>query len=232
MKKIISYLLISFTLSISVFSQEKQNFLNKKPLSEYINEKSEKEKKLSVSKAFLMSLILPGWGEHYTDKKGISDYLIAAEVTLWLTFIGMHKYANWLEEDYKAFAAEHAGINNTGKGSKYYVNIGNFMNIYEYNTKKRFDREDNLVYDEKSDYFWQWDTDENRQKFDKKRIKSDRIKNRTIFVASAILLNHFISGLNASFGAKKINQRNISMNFSVENIYFPICWANLRFYFN
>lgn len=231
MKRIVLFLIIFVLLADISFSQEKFTFLKKSnplPVLKQENTKNNK-KSISPAKAFLLSFIIPGWGEKYTGNKGISNYLTAAEITLWLSFFGVDLYSNWLEQDYKSFAADHAGVMNAGKRDKYYVNIGNFMNIHDYNTKKYFDREDDLTYDTESDYFWQWDTKENREKFKNMRIRSDKLHNRTTFILSAIFLNHIVSGLNASLCAKKAKDNSVSLNFSARNPDLPVYFIGISY---
>ena len=166
MKRKISVLFILvLTINIS-FSQE---FQFKKEISSINKSFSERynfqpKNTLSPAKAFFLSFLVPGLGEHFIGKKGISPYLIFTEVSLWIGVIGTNMYAGWLEDDYRAFAANHAGVINADKTDRYYVNIGNFMNIYDYNAKKRFDRDNSLVYDEDGNFYWQWDSKENREK--------------------------------------------------------------------
>ena len=138
MRKIILSLIFFFLITNISFSQERFSVLKKTAPVTILKQDNEKhdDKSISPAKAFLLSFIIPGWGERYTGNKGISNYLIAAEITLWLSFLGVDLYSNWLEEDYKSFAADHAGVVNTGKRDKYYVHIVNFMNIHDYNTKK------------------------------------------------------------------------------------------------
>ncbi len=148
--------------------------------------------------AFFRSLLLPGWGEHYAGRKGISIYLIAAEASCWTGYVSLHLYSNWLEEDYKTFGASHAGINPEDKSKQYFVDAGNFDDIYQYNDKKRFDRDTGMQYPENSAYFWKWDNSANRKRFEEIRIKSDKMDNRKIYFASAILFNHLVSAIEAT----------------------------------
>ena len=105
------------------------------------------------------------------------------------------------------------------------------MNIYDYNAKKRFDRDNSLVYDEDGNFYWQWDSKENREKFKKIRIRSDKLRNRTTFLLSAVFLNHLVSGLNAALCAKSIKNENLSLDFSAENTLFPTYYVGLNYKF-
>ncbi len=160
----------------------------------------------SVSKALFLSLFLPGLGERYVGENKLSKYLIISEITLWGLYIYQRIYGGWIEEDYKLFSTAHAGINITGKDKKYFVNIGNFSDIFKYNSKKRVDREEEFIYDNISDYYWRWDSDENRQKFEDMRIESDKYINRLNYFIAGLFLNHIVSGINAAVCANKLNK--------------------------
>jgi len=160
----------------------------------------------SVSKALFLSLFLPGLGERYVGKNKLSKYLIISEITLWSLYIYQRIYGGWIEDDYKLFSTEHAGVNVAGKDKKYFVNIGNFSDIFKYNSKKRLDRDEEFVYDNISNYYWRWDSDENRQKFENMRIESDKYINRLNYFIAGLFLNHIVSGINAAVSANKLNK--------------------------
>ena len=76
MRKIFLALLFVFLCSNISFSQERFSFLKKSGAVPVLKQDKIKDNKKSISpeKAFLLSFILPGWGEHHTGKKGISNY--------------------------------------------------------------------------------------------------------------------------------------------------------------
>jgi hypothetical protein len=154
--------------------------------------------KKSVGLAALYSLLLPGMGELYAGGFSSGRYFLAAEGLLWLTYIGFDVYASSVRTDARTFAVSHAGIDPAGKQDQYYVDIGNFMNIDEYNQKKLRDRDLALVYDPAAGYAWQWDSDASRANFKDLRIKSDQVFNNMRYVGAAILVNHIASAINAA----------------------------------
>ena len=178
----------------------------------------------SVSKALFLSLFLPGLGERYVGKNKLSKYLIISEITLWSMYIYQRIYGGWIEEDYKLFSTAHAGVNIAGKDKKYFVNIGNFSDIFKYNNKKRLDRDEEFIYDNISDYYWRWDADENRQKFEDMRIESDKYINRLNYFIAGLFLNHIVSGINAAVSAKNLNKSiKILSNWKLE---YRFCMPN------
>ncbi len=174
--------------------------------------------------AFFRSLILPGAGEHYLGKQNFARAFFAAEVSLWLSYFAFQQYGKWLREDALTFAATHSGATIDGKPSQFFVDIGNYTDIYQYNDAKLRYGEYEKYYKE-ADYFWSWDLVSNQQKFENMRISSDRARNRSTYVLGAIFANHLISAIHATWQThrhnKKINEMTSSqVHFNVSANYF------------
>ncbi len=171
-------------------------------------------------KALLRSLILPGAGEYYLGKKNLALAFFATEVTLWLSYLAFQQYGKWVRQDALAFAATHSGAKIAGKPSQFFVDIGNYLDIYQYNDAKLRFGEYEKYYAE-ADYFWSWDLDSSRQKFENMRIASDRARNRSTYVLGAVFANHLISAIHASWQTHRYNKKidkvttsNIHINVS------------------
>jgi hypothetical protein len=160
----------------------------------------------SVFRSVLYSLILPGMGELYAGGFESGKYFLIAESGLWLTFTSFEFYGHWVQDDARSFAASHASASIEGKDDQFFVNIGNFDNVYQYNEKKLRDRDLGSVYDPNGSFYWQWDTDASRAQFKDLRIKSDNIFNNMRFVVGGIILNHIVSAINAARIAVKKNK--------------------------
>jgi hypothetical protein len=224
--KILSLFIISCFLSSPVLSGDHSTFqLRQKllydletarqnshePLSRVnliqVNAESEK----SVLKAVALSLLLPGMGELYADGFESGKYFLIAETGLWLTYTGFEAYGHWLQNDARSFAARHASVTVDGKDDQFFIDIGNFLNVYEYNEKKLRDRDPARLYNPNGPYFWQWDTDASRARFRDLRVKSDNVLNNVRFVVGAIIVNHIASAINAARLASRWN-RELSKN--------------------
>ena len=162
----------------------------------------------SPAKAFFYSLLVPGLGQRYVENVGNARYFIAAEVLLFGLAVGHEKYSGWLEEDYRAFAAAHAGINPAGKSKSFFVEISRYNTIYVYNEKMRINRDLDKIIPEIPENIWVWDLEANRFAFHDRRVDADTTQNRTIYFYSAMLLNHVISGIHAVIKAKRHHARN------------------------
>ena len=151
--------------------------------------------------AAIYSLVVPGMGELYAGDFSSGKYFLMSEGLLWLTYAAFEVYGNSVRDDARVFAVANAGVNPAGKNDQFYVDVGNFMNVAEYNDKKLRDRSPSLVYDPAAGYSWQWNSDAQRQTFRDLRVHSENMFNNKKFVAAAILINHVASAINAARAA-------------------------------
>jgi len=163
-------------------------------------------RKKSVGLAAVYSLLLPGMGESYTDGFSSGKYFLIAEGALWLTYAGFSVYGDALRDDARAFAALHAGVALAGKNDQFFVDIGNFTSVDEYNDKKLRDRSLDRVYDPAQGYAWSWDSDYSRTTYRGQRVSSDNVYNNRKFVVAAVLINHVASAINAARSAISKNK--------------------------
>jgi hypothetical protein len=154
--------------------------------------------KKSVPTAILYSLLLPGMGELYADNYSRGKYFTIAEGALWVTLVGFDQYARWLQNDARRYAVQHAGISLSGKSDIYFVDIGEYMNVQDYNQQMLRNRTPYKTLGEHSANSWNWDTKSNQLYYRNQRIASDQAFNNTKFVAAAIVINHVISAIDAA----------------------------------
>ncbi|MBD3287913.1 hypothetical protein GF337_03845 [candidate division KSB1 bacterium] len=157
-------------------------------------------------KAFLYSLLLPGAGEYYVGNKTMAKAFFFTELFLWAGFFSFDSYSNWKRDDMYVYAATHAGAQAQDKPAQYFVDIGNYDNIHEYNDAKQRQREFYKVYSEE-EYYWSWDSPEKREEFEQMRISSDRAHNRAIFAIGGIIANHLVSAIDAVWQSYRYNKR-------------------------
>jgi len=165
------------------------------------------EKSKKTLNPVIQSALIPGWGQkslQYPDRSRLFTYV---ETGLLISILGSTTYANILKKNYIAFAVEHAAISSAGKNHKYWVDIGNFKTIEDYNDEHLRNREMDDIYDANLRWSWDWDEDSNRNAFEQKRILSDQMKQVATFGAGAIVLNHMVSAIDALYlmriGSKK-----------------------------
>ncbi|MCA9740143.1 hypothetical protein KC734_01315, partial [candidate division KSB1 bacterium] len=87
--------------------------------------------------AFLKSLVIPGWGQYALGAKTSARNFVISEIVLIGTSLGFNVYSNWLEDDLRALAARHAGVQNAeSKDDQFWVDIGNFDSVVDFNDEK------------------------------------------------------------------------------------------------
>jgi hypothetical protein len=158
---------------------------------------SESGGKKSAGLAAVYSLVLPGMGELYAGGFDSGRYFLIADGLLWLTFAAFEVSGNYLQDDARAFAVSRAGIDPAGKDDQYYVDIGNFLDINEYNEKQLRDREPENLYDPAAGYGWAWDSDASRATYRDQRIESETMYNNKKFVVAGLIANRVASAINA-----------------------------------
>lgn len=181
-----------------------------------VNSFVEQEKK-SVGLGIIYSLLLPGMGELYADAYGIGKYFTIADGLLWGTFIGMNAYSNWQVNNYKTYAAVHAGVDNNNKDSDFYSTIANYTSVDSYNNEKALERNFDEMYDENA-YFWKWNSTNERQTYREMWTSGEQVKNDIRFVVGGLILNRIASAINAARLVSSYNNRlkdEVSWNFSV-----------------
>ncbi len=147
----------------------------------------------------LQSALLPGWGQkslNYSDRSRVFTYV---ESGLVLSIFGSTTYANILKKNYIAYAVAHAAVSSSGKSHEYWVDIGNFATIEDYNDEHLRNREMDDIYEVSPQWGWAWDSDSHRDFFEQKRILSDQMKQVASFGVGAMILNHMVSAIDALY---------------------------------
>lgn len=165
------------------------------------------------AKPFLKSLLIPGWGQYSQGRNNSALIYISLEALFWGGMFSFQSYGGWLENDYKGYAVSHAGIEPVGKNHDYFVDIGNYDDMDEYNRIQQLERDWDALYLDDT-YYWQWDNSSNRTTFEDLRIKSDLYKNSTIYFAGAILVNHLISAIDAARYTRTKDNLNAGVTFN------------------
>jgi len=167
----------------------------------------------STKKAILYSALVPGWGEYYAGRKNKAKYFFAAEAITWIAYFSFRTYGNWRKDDMIRMAAEKASANLEGKDDFFQDMVGFYENLYEYNSLGRITDSNRPYYYDTSDYYWNWQTTEDRNKYrDLKNSFRSAFKNSETVIGLAIL-NRLISIIDAVRDVKNYN-RQINDPFS------------------
>jgi len=151
------------------------------------------------------SLVLPGWGEYSLDNQIRGRIFVLSETVLLLAILGSYSVAQRQEKEYKAYAAEHAGIDLIGKDRQFWVDIGNYSSLFLFNEEHLRWREFKSLYEDNDTWAWAWDSGNNRERFENMRIASDSWRLRGSFLIGGVVLNHIVSAIDALYLSKISN---------------------------
>lgn len=184
----------------------------------YFQEASEKPARKSPSRAFFSSLILPGTGEAYVGEETQSKVFLGIEIVAWGLVIANMINVNMRQDDYRNFAVQHALVERAGKSDQYWIDIGKFDTVFEYNEQRIRERDIEALYPENRFWEWRWDNRENRFFYDSKRIETREIEQKRLYFFGAIALNHLVSAINALRLANSYNRKldELSLKFNID----------------
>ena len=176
------------------------------------------------------SLILPGWGEYSLGNQIRGRIFVLSETTLFLAILGSHFISKRQETEFRAYAAEHAGISHVGKDRQFWVDIGNYSSLLAFNEEHLRWRDFNALYEDNDTWTWAWDSNDNRERFENMRIASDSWMLRSSFFIGGVVLNHIVSAIDALYLSKisNIKETVVSANY---NPYTDKTGLSLNFYF-
>lgn len=154
----------------------------------------------AVNKAIhpaVKSAFIPGWGESSLLKQSQSRFFNLLELTLWSSCLGFYKFSNHQKLQYQSYATKYAGTNHENKNHKYWVDIGNYLNLESHNAEHLRWRQIDDIYE--YDYDWNWESQKHMKKFEKMRIRSDKLAKYGEYTIGIIALNHIISAINSLY---------------------------------
>lgn len=160
----------------------------------------------SVTLAVVLSVLVPGTGELYAGNFETGKYAMMAEAAIWTTYFALSTYSNWVRQDARLFATQHAGASFTSKGDQFDVDMGNYLSVDDYNQAKLQTRDNNLLYTDPS-FYWKWDSDADMAEFKSDRILSDQIIQDGKFVIAAAVVNRIFSAFSAGRAAASYNRK-------------------------
>lgn len=160
----------------------------------------------SVTLAVVLSVLVPGTGELYAGNFETGKYAMVTEAAIWITYAAFYTHGNWVRQDARLFATQHAGANFVSKSDQFDVDMGNYLSVDDYNQSKLRTRDNNLLYTDPS-YYWKWDSDADRISFKNARIRSDGIFQNGKFVIAAAVVNRIFSAFSAGRATAAYNRK-------------------------
>lgn len=184
-------------------------FFSSKTLSQLDTEKS--------IDPVIKSFLVPGWGQSDLGFKNRSKIYNYIEFGILLSTFSSSKLSNEIKRNYIAYASQHAGIIANEKDREFWVDIGNYNSINDYNNEHLRNREFGDLYPQNKKWSWNWDSEKNRTYFESKRIQSDKLKLFSSFTLGALFVNHFVSSIDALYLKRLLSQKNISIKPYIQN---------------
>ncbi len=185
-----------------------------------LNPNGEKgEKKISKTKAVLLSLLVPGAGHMYADADSRGEIFMGTEVAIWVGYIAFNTYGHWKEDDYIRYATRYAAIDPTGKDDEFYRNLTFYDNRDEYNKSGRIIDPSSPYYEPNSGYDWYWESDSRREEYRSMRNASKTAFRKATFMIGMAVFNRILSGIDAfRIAQKKSSEMTDDSFFGVKNV--------------
>ncbi len=172
-----------------------------------------KEGLKSVTKAVMLSLLLPGAGEIYGGSKTKGKIFIFSEASLWVGFFGFRTYGAWLKKDYKVYAAEHAKVNLDGKSDDFFDELAFYDSRDQYNQfAPLYHREEKQPYLEYN-WNWEWDSRESRYYYRDLKNRSKNASRKALYLVGLSMMNRIVSVVDAMKTVRTYNRKK-SLEFS------------------
>jgi hypothetical protein len=159
--------------------------------------------------AFIRSMILPGWGHYYADQDNWNRGKIhlGTEAVLIASYFGLLNRASNLEERYFTHASLKAGVQIDHRSRAFQLAIGDYSNLREYNDYQLRSRNWNRLLEETAENNWNWQTENDRARYNRLRSDRDRVKNQLPGILGLMAVNRVISALSAYNHVR--NQENL-----------------------
>ncbi|MDD5087518.1 MAG: hypothetical protein PHI18_01800 [bacterium] len=145
--------------------------------------------------AFLKSLVIPGWGQYSLGQPNSALAFFGGELVLVGGMLTLDAYGRSTRDDYQALARIYGGVVG-GHDHDFYVDVGNWMTVDQYNERRLRERDYDALYTSTTDR-WSWDSNAHRAEMERIRVKSDRAFNSVIYLVGAMVANHIASAIHA-----------------------------------
>lgn len=177
---------------------------------------------LSVKRAVLYSLLLPGLGDYYAGRKSVATAFFMAEGAIWISYGVLKTQSNRREDTFQQMAVDYAGVSARGLSDDYYSTIGQFNTHLEYEAQfkqeHRIDIWPDVGYDAMEKYYvknrvtdfeeWAWQSNEHRQAFRELRSDSRLADRRAGYMIALAAANRVVAALFAFQAVKSRNGSN------------------------
>lgn len=153
----------------------------------------------SAPRAFLQSLLVPGWGQRYAGDHRSAAWFLGAEVALWSGYWGLQRLAEVREDRFQTYAAVHAGARTAGRSDGFYDDLGFYDSVLQHNQYAAYqDGPAAELYEMTPEDFWEWDDPGSRTHYRDLRNRSERTRRQALYLAGVTVVNHVFSAVHAA----------------------------------
>lgn len=195
----------------------------------YADSDNKKTSKSKTGKAVLFSALIPGTGEFYLGEKTTAQFFWAADGLLWLGYAASVTMENLKEDDYILFSETYADVKTSSADNDFYINLGKYSDVYEYNESVRNKARDLYIInsDQYWDYisensynteevYWKWTTEERLGEYQNLRYDKRQWNKRVSYVVTALIANRLISVIDVLRISRKIGKdENMSWDIDI-----------------
>lgn len=185
---------------------------------------------LSMGRAILYSLVLPGWGDYYAGRKSRARYFFISEAAIWSSFVVFRIQGHRDEDRYKDFAVQFAGVTRTDHSDDFYAELRQWDTSTEYENFIKSEGRPFLfpdIGDEALDqYFeqnrladfepWAWESFERRLQYSELRSASKNAYQRSEFAVAAAVLNRAVAAVFAYQAVKSQRNRDEQARYHID----------------
>jgi len=173
-----------------------------------------KEGMKSVTKAALLSLLLPGAGEIYGGSKTKGKIFLLSEASVWAGFFSFRTYGSWLKDDYRSYAASHAQVNLKGKPDDFFDQLAFYDSRDQYNQLALlYHRGEVSPYPEDDFWNWEWESKDSRLYYRDIKNRSKDASRKAIYMVGLSIVNRILSVVDAMKTVRTYNRKK-SFEFS------------------
>jgi len=149
--------------------------------------------------SFLRSLAVPGWGHYYNDSENWTrgQVHLGADLVLIGSYFGLTLRAQNLQDQYTTYAQLKSGVPINGRSRAFQLAIGQYNNLKEYNDSQLRSRNWHQVLPDVEENRWQWDSTEDRQRYQELREGSDKARNQLPAISALLVVNRVVSAVSA-----------------------------------
>jgi hypothetical protein len=168
-------------------------------------------KQVSLTKAMILSLVLPGAGQYYADARFRGELFMGVEAAIWAGFLAYRVYGGWKKDDYQSYAAAYAGVDNAGKDELFYDMLGFYTSREDYNQFSRLYYPERAYYPDNRAYHWQWDSEAHRLQYKEFKDASKTAFRNSTFMIGLAVINRVIAGIDTYRTVKAAERKVASM---------------------